>query len=192
MSSPKIENHSLHPLQREIVLYLSKNGPQTINKTAKKINHDYKPSNIAFHSLEAKGLIKKVSIYSYRNNEYPEFWLTEKGIITALTEGASPTDLLAKSTEVYPKNPTLTLALEMAPYINLDVFRIFLATIINKGKLEPIDLLTILTTQMETEITFDQFMQAIHTYKKYPKEYNQFKRQLSQLRANFNKLADSL
>ena len=91
-------NNSLHPLQKAIVLSLSKHGPQTMNKTVKKMNkQSYKPSHTAFKSLEKKGILTKVRTKLYHGNQFPEFWLTPVGILTALIEGASATDLLTQT-----------------------------------------------------------------------------------------------
>lgn len=192
MSKRKKEGNSLHPLQRQIVLNLSKNGPQTINKTVKNINHSYKPSWTAFNSLEEKGLLTKVGTYDYHGNKFPEFWLTELGILTAILEGASPTDLLAQSREVYPDNQMLQYFLEMIPNFNQDIVRIAFTALKNKGKLEPADLVSIMITQMQTDAPMKTFIRALETLRKYPKEYKQFKQNITQIRENFNKLMENV
>jgi hypothetical protein len=189
MSKHKKQSNTLPPLQKKIVLYLAKTGPQTINQTAKKIKHSYKPSWIAFNSLEEKGIVRKGKTKEYRGNKYPLYWLTEEGVITALIEKASPTDLLAKTKEVYPNNQMLQYGLEMAPNLNLDIFRIFLTALKNKGTLEPVDLGTIFFTQMQTDMTLEKLVKALETMKKYPKEYKHFREQISQIQENLNKIA---
>jgi hypothetical protein len=189
MSSHKRQHNTLPPLQKVIILHLARTGPQTINKTAKETDHSYKPSWIAFNSLEEKGLVKKGKSSEYHGRLYPLYWLTELGILTALVERASPTELLAKAKEVYPNDQTLQYFLEMVPYFNIDVVRIAHTALRNKGKLEPADLGTIFFTQADTNTTFDILLKALATMRKYPKMYEPFKQQFSRLKRNFNKLA---
>jgi len=192
MSKHKKQSSLLPPLQRLIVLHLAKNGPQTINETVKKIKHSYKPSWIAFNSLEDKGIVKKGKTKEYRGNEYPLYWLTEGGVIVALVEGASPIELLTKSKEVYPNNQNLQYALEMAPHLNPEIFRILLITVQSKGKLTTADLARMSLTQMETDNTLEEVRSALETMKKYPKEYERLKKQLSAMQENLDKLATIL
>jgi hypothetical protein len=188
MSTRKKQSSTLPSLQREIVLHLAKTGPQTIHETNEKIEHSYKPSWTAFKSLEKKGIIRTGKTKEYRGNEFPLYWLTEEGVITALIEEASPTDLLKSVREVYPNDQVLQYGLEMAPQLNRDIFRILLTSIKNKGKLEPADLATIFFIQMETDPTMEKFAKAVETMKKHPNEYKQFKEQVSKIQQNFNKL----
>ena len=192
MSKHKEENDLLPSLQKTIVLHLAQNGPQTINETVKKIEHSYKPSWIAFNSLEDKGIVKKGKTKEYRGNEYPLYWLTEGGVIVALVEGASPIELLTKSKEVYPNNQNLQYALEMAPHLNPEIFRILLITVQSKGKLTTADLARMSLTQMETDNTLEEVRSALETMKKYPKEYERLKKQLSSMQENLDKLATIL
>jgi hypothetical protein len=189
MSKHKKQSNTLPPLQKKIVLYLAKTGPQTINQTAKKIKHSYKPSWIAFNSLEEKGIVRKGKSKEYRGNAYPLFWLTEEGVVTALVEGASPIDLLTKTKEVYPNNQILQYGLEMAPHLNRDIFRILLTALKSKGTLEPADLGTIFYIQMDSDPSFERLIKALETMKKYPKQYKHFKEQVSRIQDNFGKLA---
>lgn len=59
MSKQKWESHILPPLQRDIILYLAKEGSQTKNKIASGVSRSYKPTWTAFKNLEVKKLIKK-------------------------------------------------------------------------------------------------------------------------------------
>jgi hypothetical protein len=192
MSISKREGKTLPSLQKTIVLHLAKTGPQTINETVGKIKHSYKPSWIAFNALEEKGIVRKGKAKEYCGNEYPLHWLTEEGVITALLEGASPTDLLVKTREVYPNNQMLQYGLEMAPHLNRDIFRIFLSALKSKGKLDPADLGAILFTQMETNVTPDKLFKALDTMKKYPKEHQRFKKQVVQMKENLTKMIEKL
>ena len=188
----KEKSDNLHPLQKLVVLHLSKSGPQTINKTASDIKHHYKPSYIAFKTLEKKGIIRKAKITEVKGRKFPLYWLTEEGLILALTEGASSTNLLKKTKEIYPNNKVLQLGLEMAPHINVRTFKVALTALRTKGKLEPADLISIMITQMETDAPMKTFIQALETFRKYPKEYEQFKQDITQIRENFNKLIEKV
>lgn len=190
MSKNKRESNTLPPLQRLIVIHLSKTGPQTINETVKKIKHSYKPSWIAFTNLEKKGIIRKGKMKEYRNQKYPLFWLTEEGVIAALTEGVSSTDLLEVTKQIYPDKQMLTLALEMAPYLNPNIFKIALTTLKTKGKLEPTDLISIMIMQMQIDTPMTAFIQALQILRSHPKEYEQFKQKITQTRENFSKLSE--
>jgi hypothetical protein len=190
MSKRQKQGNTLPPLQREIVLYLAKNGPQTINKTSEEIEHGYKPTWTSFNSLIKKGIVIKGKIWEYRGNKYPKYWLTEIGVFTALIEGASPSHLLAKTKEAYPNNQMLQYGLEMAPHLNLDIFRILLTALESKGKLEPADLGTMFFTQMDTDVTLEKLRKTMETMKKYPKEYKHFKQQISRMQENLSKLAE--
>ena len=189
MSKHKKEGNSLHPLQKQIVLHLSKSGPDTINNTVKNIKHSYKPSWTAFNSLEQKGLLTKVRTKPWHGRQFPKFWLTDIGILTALIEGASPADLLTQSRQVYPNSQMLQYFLEIIPNFNPDIVRIALTAFKNKGKLEPVDLGTIFFTQMDTDTTYDKFANALEIMEKYPKEHKRFKEQLTLMRKNFNRLS---
>jgi hypothetical protein len=197
MSKYKKKGNNLHPLQKKIVLYLSKNGPQNIHHTFMKMKTQsyepsYKPTNIAFHSLEEKGILTKVNSDSdkYKGRQYPKFWLTELGILTALNEGVSPADLLIQSRKVYPDNQILQYFLEISPNFNTNIVTITLTALKNKGKLEPSDLGAIFATQMETDTTPDKFTNALETLKKYPKEHENLKKQIALIQENLAKAAE--
>lgn len=192
MSKGKRKGSTLPPLQKLIVIHLSNAGPQTINETVKKIQHSYKPSWVAFNNLEKKGIIKKSGMKEYRNQEYPLFWLTEEGVILALIEGASPIELLTTTKQVYPENQVLQFGLEMAPHLDVEIFRYALTTVRTKGKLEPADIVYIMITPMQTDTTMEKFIQALEAYRKYPKQYKQFKQKIAEMQENFNKLVKEI
>jgi predicted transcriptional regulator len=68
----------LPPLQNRIMLYLARNEPQAINETVEGCKGHCKSLWIALNALEQKGLIKKADLKTYRNREYPRFWLTQE------------------------------------------------------------------------------------------------------------------
>jgi hypothetical protein len=190
MSGNEEKSNHLHPLQKLIVLHLARYGPQTKNKAANDIKHSYKPSHVAFATLEKKGFIRKGKMTEWRGRKFPLYWLTEEGVILALTEGASPTDLLTITKQVYPENQVLQFGLEMAPHFDLRIFKIALTALRTKGKLEPADLISIMITQVQTDAPMKTFIQALKTLRKHPKEYKQFKQNITQIQENFNKLTE--
>jgi hypothetical protein len=192
MSKPKHKGDNLPPLQKRIVLNLAQNNSRTINETVRNVGSHYKPSWIAFKSLEEKGLIKKISKKHYRGREYPEFWLTVEGVLVAMLEGASSSGLLNRVNEVYPENKILQYCLEIGPKLNPEVFRIGLSALKNKGTLEPIDLTTIMLTQMQTETSEKTVKEALKILKKYPLEHNRLKKQLSETRADLDQIEEMI
>jgi hypothetical protein len=67
----------------------------------------YKPTWIAFKSLKAKGLIQKQGSKNLsRPKNIHSFWLTEKGIVSALVNGANPKTL---QTIMYEKLPAFSI-----------------------------------------------------------------------------------
>lgn len=108
MTRKKEKRNNLPPLQKRIILCLAEHGPQTINETTRnmKPKGHYKPTYMAFKSLKAKGLIQKQGSKTYRGREYAQFWLTEKGVITALVYGAKPKIL---QSIIYEKLPAFSI-----------------------------------------------------------------------------------
>lgn len=197
MSRQKTKGYNLPPLQKRIVLCLAKMGPQTINEIKKNIPQlelphthrcHYKPTWLAVKSLNQKGVIHKTGLKEYRGRRYPRFWLTDEGVVVAVIEGIDPSDLLQKTKETYPNNQILLYFLEIAPKLNPQVFRIGYSAIKNKGKLEPVDLATILFTQMQTGTHIQVFKETLQILKRYPKEHNSFKQQVQKLSENLNQI----
>ena len=103
MSKPKTKSNNLPSLQKRMVLDLAETEPKTMNETAKAISKQYRPTWTAFKSLAKKNLIEKTSlIKKHRRQEYPRYWLTDKGIAMALLEGANPDKLLRQTKILYP------------------------------------------------------------------------------------------
>ena len=175
------KNESLPLLQKKIIIHLAENGPQTINETVSKIEHHYKPTWIAFQSLERKGLIKKVNVKLYRGREYPQFWLSEEGIVLAFIEGVFKNALFKKAKEIYPDNKNLHAFLDFASIFNSEVWEIAYYAIRRKGTLEPIDLATIIFTQMNSDVSIEKIKEGLVRLKKYPKVLESFKKYVESL-----------
>ena len=181
------ESHILPPLQRDIILYLAKEGSQTKNKIALGVSRSYKPTWTAFKSLKGKKLTKETDVKTYRGREYPQFWLTDNGVLIALAEGANPNRLLELTRQIYPKNQTLACYLEVLSKMSLHVIKIAYSALESKGKLEPTDVINILLNK--TAKISDQLQkEVIDIIKTYPKEYDVFKKRMNQIWESLDKL----
>ena len=183
------ESHILPPLQRDMLLYLAKEGSQTKNKIALGVSRSYKPTWTAFNSLKEKKLIKETDVKTWRGREYPQFWLTDNGVLIALAEGANPDRLLELTKQIYPKNQTLACYLEVLSKMSLHIIKIAYSALESKGKLEPTDVINIILT--ETAKTSDQLQkEVINTLKAYPKEYDLFKKRMDKILESLDKLKE--
>jgi hypothetical protein len=104
MARAKKQGCDLDPLQEQILLHLAMKGPRNMNQTAKEILAHYKPVRTAFHSLEEKEMIARADVVSYGGRAYGVFWLTERGIIRALLNGADSTLVQKVIKEKLPKH----------------------------------------------------------------------------------------
>jgi hypothetical protein len=180
-SKKQFRGNSLPPLQRKIILSLAEYGPQTINECVRKIKHHYKATWIAFQSLEEKGLIRKINSKIYRGREYPQFWLSEEGVILSFIEGVSKEALTEKAKTLYPDNKNLHAFLDFATIFNPEIWKIAYYSIKRKGTLEPIDLATIMITQMESDANLEKLKEGLIQLKKYPEILESFMKLLEGL-----------
>ena len=192
MSKRKFKGNKLPSLQKRVVLCLAQEGSQTINEVKTKIPPPahYKPTWLAFKSLGEKGLVQEVGTKPHRGRNYPTHWLTDEGVLVALIEGANPETLLKKTREIFPENQSLLYYLQIAPTLNPKVLEIGYSAVKTKGKLEPIDLATILLTQMQTETSIQEFWKTVAILKDHPKQYKSFKKQVEQMFENLSRLKE--
>lgn len=115
MSKKKTEHHTSKSRQRRVVQCLAEQGAQTINEAKKNMKADYKATYQAFQSLEKQGIIEKVSIKKYKNQEFSKFWLTREGIINAVVDGQTNLNRLVRNIEKL-KGKNLS---SMMPFIGL-------------------------------------------------------------------------
>ena len=178
---PKIKGDNLPSLQKLIVLHLARNKPQTMNETAKTISKHYKPTWIAFKSLERKQLIKKTAIKSHAGREYPSYWLTDEGIIMALMEGANPDKLLKQTKIVYPNAKTTHCFLETAPLINPEIVKMAYSSIKGKGNLGFREVATLFVSQAAIAMDIKAGKKLTAVLKKYPDEYRILKTAIQEM-----------
>jgi len=173
MLRAKTKGNNLPPLQKRITLCLAEKGPQTINQTAKSISGHYKATWIAFNSLEKKGLIEKVNAKIYRGREYPQFWLTLNGSITALLNNANEENVKQNALKLCKDNEEIEalevffgIAKSLGPETVKKMYK-FLLTGNFELSFLPID---------QTEI-----IKALSIAKQYPKYWNLTKEKIEKM-----------
>lgn len=189
----------LPPLQRRIILCLAEEGLQTINEIVKnipilglaKVCH-YKPTWLAVKSLGEKGVIHEVGVKEYRGRKYPQFWLTDDGLLVALTEGGTVEHLLQLTKQIYPNNRTLACYLEVASQMNPEIVRILYSAFNRSGKIEPADLAMVFVAEMQTKDRNQRQKAIIDTLRAYPKEYGSFKKRMNQIMKDLDKLKEMI
>lgn len=175
MSKLKTKSDNLPPLQKQIILHFAKNEPQTINQTVKAISKSYKPTWIAFNSLEEKKLIRKTDIKNYRGQQYPRYWLTDAGMVMALMEGASSEKLLKQTKVLFPDLEIVHCFLEIMPFIHPEVTKMAYTSVKRKEKIEFVELAMLCMSQASVAMDIETAKKLTTVLKKYPDEYNKFK-----------------
>ena len=189
MSKPKTKSNNLPSLQKRIVLHLAETEPKTMNETAKAISKQYRPTWTAFKSLAKKNLIEKTSlIKKHRRQEYPRYWLTDKGIAMALLEGSNPDKLLRQTKILYPNAENTHFFLEIAPLIHPEVMKIAYSSIRGKEKLGIKEIITLYLSQPSIAIDGKTANEFIVTLKKHPNQYNSFKNTAQKMINQLSKL----
>jgi len=178
----------LTPLQKKILLFLAVSHPQTKNETVKAIKGNYRSSWDAFKELERKNLIKAISLKVYRGREYPRFWVTENGIILAMSEKAKPEILLRKTQEIYPENRDLHFLIEVIPILGESAFKMLYLAVITNGKIEQNDLIPIFAAQ--GKLTDEDLRKYISILKKYPERHKQHAEYIKRVGKNLKDLSD--
>jgi hypothetical protein len=181
MSKRKTNWYNLPPLQRQILIHLAKEGPKTRNEVARELGSAYKNILFSFNSLKRKGLIKQIGEKKHRQRSFPQYWLSEDGVILAFIEGVPKDVLIENVKDFYPDNENLNAFIDFASVFNPDVWRIAFASIKRKGKLEPIDLATIMITQMESDANLEKLKEGLVQLKKYPEILESFMKLLEGL-----------
>ena len=181
------ESHVLPPLRRDILLYLATEGPQTKNSIALGVSRSYKPTWTALNTLESKKLIKATRVKTHRRRDYPQFWLTHIGVLTALAEGANPDGLLLLTRQIYPENQSLAFCLELFSKMSLHTIEIFCSVLLVKGRLESTDVINALLTETP-KISDQQLREIIDTLKAYPQQYDLFKKEMKEILDQINQM----
>ncbi|MFA5364914.1 MAG: hypothetical protein WC325_07015 [Candidatus Bathyarchaeia archaeon] len=188
MSKSKTKGDNLPSLQRAVVLDLAKSEPQTINETVTSIGKSYKPTWVSFNSLEKKKLIWKTGFKEYRGREYPRFWLTAKGIIIAILEGADRILILDESKRLFPEAKILHCFLELVEHLNPMVLQLGLNVVEKKGDMDFAGLMTILISDTTSENDAETMNRIVAVLKNYPQEYEKAKILIQQMINQLNQL----
>lgn len=179
-------------LQREILEKLASTEPKTKSEIKKLIHGHYSSTWEAIDSLLRQGLIRQVTLKVWKNREYPQYWLTDKGILVCLGLDliVSTKQTFQQIRKIYPENAMLfEYVLKVSPYLNREVFRIAYESINRKGKLEFSDLLNIVFAQAFSEPDMSKFQKLIKTAKEYPEFYALFKDSFSKGKELMDKIS---
>jgi hypothetical protein len=189
MLKPKAKSSNLPSLQKMIVLHLAESEPKTMNETAKAISKQYRPSWTAFRSLTKKNLIRKTSLLKFhRRQKYPRYWLTDEGIVMALTEGANPDKLLKQYKILYPDAESTHCFLEIASLIHPEVMKIAYSSIRGKDKLGTNEIIMLYLSEPSIAMDDKTAYEFTAILKKYPNQYNAFKNTAQKMINQLSKL----
>jgi hypothetical protein len=105
----------LPPLQKRIVLLLAEKGPLTRNEMTTKLKppSTTKPILYAADSLTRKSLIEVVDQKKRAGREFPQYWLTARGLFFARQSGATGKALLKKTEEFFPEDKDKKIIAEL-------------------------------------------------------------------------------
>ena len=171
------ENQYLPPLQKQILLYLAENHPQSKYSVSKGMKGYYKSVFDAIDDLTGKKILVEIKEEEYRNQKHSAYWLTPAGVFIALVQGAKAKTVLNRTIEVYPENKMLQCIVELTTVLGTDAYQIGYQAILKKGKLEKSDISLMLGTLLLKELSLEQIKEIISLMKKYPEQYGDLKQQ---------------
>lgn len=116
MSKRETQNHRLGEFQITLLKNIAENEPTTINRIKEALDKDYKQVFSAHEKLQNMGYIHEVDSVDYRGRVFPIYWLTELGILKALTEGANPDRIKDVAYQVYPDKENIEWIAEACGY----------------------------------------------------------------------------
>jgi hypothetical protein len=178
----------LTPLQKELLLSLAVNKPQTKNEAVRAIGGNYRSGWDALKELENKNLIKAVSQKFYRGREYPRYWVTENGILLALSEKTKLGILLRRTQEIYPENRNLQFLIEAIPILGETAFNMVRLAVAANGKIDQNDLISIFAAQKKLD---DEELGRYNLIlKKYPERYKQHADYIKRVSKNLKDLSE--
>lgn len=174
---------------------MAEKGLQTINEVKENIPllglakvSPYKSTWLAIKSLNKKGLIHKTGVKEYGGRKHSQFCITSNGVFLALDEGIPLNRLLVETKQIYPDNHTFICYLEVASKLNPEVLRIGYSALERKGKIEPVDLATMMFTEMQTETQDETYREIVDTIKAHPQKYRLFKKRIEKMLETLSKL----
>ena len=183
-------NHFITPLQKKILLFLAVDRPLTINETVKSIKGNYRSSWDAFKELELKKLVKNVGFKTYRNVEYPRYWLTENGVFFAISEKVDSSILFRRVQEIYPEKKELQFLIEVIPILGGNIYDLIKLEVITNGKFDQNYLISIFASNKK--LTDDEIKRYNSVLVKHPELYKQHKEYINKTQKNLKNLSDML
>jgi hypothetical protein len=175
------ENQYLPPLQKQILLYLAEDHPQSKYKVSKGMKGYYKSVYDSIDDLTGKKILVEIKEEDYRNQKHSAYWLTPAGVFIALVQGANAKTVLNRIIEVYPDNKELQCLVEVTTVLGTDMHQIGYQAILKKGKLEKSDVSLMLGTMLLRELSLEKIMEIIVLMKKYPEQFGDFKGQMDEI-----------
>jgi len=82
-------NEILPKHQHKIMLCLSKYGAMNMSQANLKIHGQNTSTTRAFHELKKKGLITDIAVKEYHGRQFPEYWLTGRGLAYFFLHGST-------------------------------------------------------------------------------------------------------
>ena len=195
MSKTKAKSNNLPPLQKSIVSCLAKHGLQTINGTMIKLSGHYKATWTAFKSLEKKGLIEKVNDKhkEYRGRKYPQFWLTERGIASALLHNANPYLLLENIKKAHPNDSEKASLVEVLSQFDPELRKMMLQMVMRESDIGSHGIVALimlgLGKGLNAEIVNSKMVPVL---RKYPREFRFYRQGLRRSYKQLKRLINSL
>ncbi len=186
------ENQYLPPLQKQILLFLAENHPQSKYSVSKGMKGYYKSVYDAIDDLVEKKILVEIKEEEYRNQKHLAYWLTPAGVFIAHVQGANAKTVLNRTIAVYPDNSMLQCIVELTTILGTDVHQIGYQAILKKGKLEKSDISLMLGTMLLRELSLEQVTQLIALMKKYPEQYGDLKQQTDETLEKMKRLNYSL
>lgn len=117
-----------------------------------------------------------MTLEKHHRKKHEYFWVTELGIIIALAEGAGTANLLRKTKKYYHEDTDLQFMIETSFVFGTGTYKATYLTFLNKRKLEPNDIATIMATQimaMQKELTPEKRERLIGILERYPEQHQQ-------------------
>jgi hypothetical protein len=116
--------------QHKIMFCLAKNGAMNMSQTNRKIHGQNTSTTRAFHELKKKDLIKEVGTKNYHGRQFPEYWLTGRGLAYFLLNIHVASQTIENCASLYLKDKTIETYLKLrsvseslANLLDHDLFR---------------------------------------------------------------------
>lgn len=106
-------NEILPKHQHKIIFCLAKYGGMNMSQTNEKIHGQNTSTTRAFHELKKKGLITDIGAKQYHGRQFPEYWLTGRGLAYFLLHVHVSTPALENFASLYLKDKTIDAYLKL-------------------------------------------------------------------------------